>query len=168
MAKQSGKGDIESQLDRLGQLLDELPEGRREAFFKWIEEADPTPPGATQAPQVASPGAAPSQGAIRLVGKKRSTSVALSEPLLSALKEYSLHQGTRLSISALVEFLIWQFLGSPTDLIDKTLQAYRPRGVNVRDPMNDMFLEEIGNQCIEALGVTIGSTINNDNDKAED
>jgi len=137
MAKQSGKGDIGSQLDRLGQLLDELPEGRREAFFKWIEEADPTPPGGKSPPQVVRPEAAPSHGAIRLAGKRRSTSIAISEPLLERLKEYSLDQGIRLSISALIELLVWQFLGSPSDLLERLPQAYRPRAA--KDPEDDFM-----------------------------
>ncbi len=154
MAKQPGKGDIESQLDRLGELLNELTESRREAFFEWIKEGDEAeghPPGSKSPPPPGSACDPPLQGHVRLVGPRRSTSVAISEPLLAALKEYFTAQGVRLSISALVELLIWQFLGSPTELVEKTPQAYRPRGVNVKDPLDEEFLTSITDQCLNTM-----------------
>ena len=160
MARHTGKGDIESQLGRLDEALKKMPADRRAAFFRMLEEGEDrmdTPPGGKRPTPLAKVERPVLQGAVRLAGKKRSTSVAISEPLLAALKQYSLEQGTRLSISALVELLIWQFLGSPTELIEKTPQAYKPRGVNVKDPMDAMFLEDIGNQCFEVIGAAIES-----------
>lgn len=133
MADQTDKNDIGSQLDRFGQLLNELPEGRREAFFKWIEEADPTPPVGKSAPQVAPASGLPSHGAIRLLGPRRTTSVALSEPLKAALKQYATDQGIRLSMSAIVELLIWQFLGQPRELIQEVPIPRRPRSASMPD-----------------------------------
>lgn len=142
MASNTGQGDIGAQLERLGKLLDDLPDSRREAFFKWVEKEDPAPPGGKLAPQDTSSSGLPTAGAIRLAGKKKSTSVAISELLLIALKQHFLDNGIRLSISALVELLLWQFLGCPYGLIEKLPQGYRPRANRDDDDLMTALIEQ--------------------------
>lgn len=158
MASNTGQGDIGAQLERLGKLLNELPDSRREAFFKWIEDEEPTPPGGKSPPQDTSGLGLPTAGAVRLAGKKKSTSVAISELLLIALKQHFLDNGIRLSISALVELLLWQFLGCPDGLIEKLPQGYRPRAPRDDDDLMAALIQQ-------SMNIMIGGNDEKDSDE---
>lgn len=166
MAGHTSQGDIKSQLNRLGALLSALPESRREAFFNWLREGDSAPMGKAAPSFRKSYGPSPPP-VIRLIGPRRSTSVALSEPLLVALRDYSTKQGIRLSMSALVEFLIWQFLGEPDELIERKPTARSSQGTIPKDLQEEKFASKAVNEFLTELEEPTELGINNDNENTD-
>lgn len=153
MASNTDNSDIEKQLRRLGEKLSSLPEDRLEAFFDRLGEEDS--------------GVKPAL-AVKLKGPRVSTAISISRPLLDELKRYMAEKGVRSSVSAVVEYLVWEYLDCPDKLIEKTPRVNRPCGTSVSDPQNEKSSQGEVNECLNDLQEPIESAINNDtNKKAE-
>jgi hypothetical protein len=146
MASNTDNSDIEKQLRRLGEKLSSLSEDRLEAFFDSLGEEDSSVKPAL---------------AVKLKGPRISTAISISRPLLDKLKRYMAENGVRSSVSAVVEYLVWEYLDCPDELIEKTPRVNRPRGTSVRDPQNKKFFQGEVSECLNDLREPIES-INND------
>lgn len=93
-------GGIMGQLE--ARLLDLGPD-RFEAFLEWIS---------TQ-----QWGSKPLH-LVRFKGAKVKTSITVSDTLLEAAKQQAAAQGFTHGISTLLEYLLWDFLGKPEELVD--------------------------------------------------
>ena len=152
MAGNTDNSDIEKQLRRLGEKLSTLSEDRLEAFFDRL--------GAEE--NVVKPALA-----VKLKGPRISTAISISRPLLEKLKRYMAENGVRSSVSAVVEYLVWEYLDCPDELIEKTPRVNRPRGTSPRDPQNEKFSLDVVNECSNDLREPIES-INYDTHKKVD
>lgn len=153
MASNTDYSDVEKQLRRLGEKLSSLSEDRLEAFFDSLGEEDSTVKPAL---------------AVKLKGPRISTAISISRPLLDKLKRYMAENGVRSSVSAVVEYLVWEYLDCPDELIEKTPRANRSRGTQAKDPQDDKFSKSVVSEFFDDLAEPIESAIYNDNNKKAD
>lgn len=99
------KGGVMAQLEARLQTLE--PE-RFEAFLEWVgtEQWGPRP-----------------LHLVRFKGEKVKSSIAVSGLLLEAAKQEAQAQGFSHGISTLIEFLLWDYLGKPSNLVETEPKA---------------------------------------------
>lgn len=96
-----GHGGI---MDRLEERLGSLGPDRLEAFLDWISEEQW--------------GSKPLH-LVRFKGDKIKSSFAVSSLLLERAREQAKEQGFDYGTSTLLEYVLWDFLGKPADLVEK-------------------------------------------------
>lgn len=116
MERNTDNTDIEQVLRRLGEKLSSLSDEKLEAFFDKLFDGDDKP-----------------TMAVKLKGPRISTAISISKPLLQKLKRYMETTGIRSSVSAVVEYLVWQYLGEPVDLIETAPRVNKSRGTRVNN-----------------------------------
>lgn len=115
------KGGVMAQLEERLQTLE--PE-RFKAFLEWV--------GTEQW------GSRPLH-LVRFKGEKVKSSIAISGQLLEAAKQEAQAQGFSHGISTLIEFLLWDYLGKPSHLVEtepKARPTRKPRAT--KEPLFDL------------------------------
>ncbi len=94
------KGGVMAQLEA---RLQEMEPERFEAFLEWVgtEQWGPRP-----------------LHLVRFQGEKVKSSIAVSGLLLEAAKQEAQAQGFTHGISTLIEYLLWDYLGKPSNLVE--------------------------------------------------
>ena len=114
MESNADNQDIENVLRLLGKKLSSMSEDNLEAFFDKLFSSDN--------------GVVKSALAVKLKGPRVITAVNISRPLLDELKQHMVENGIRSSVSSVVEFLVWDYLGCPDELIEKAPRRNKRRG----------------------------------------
>lgn len=104
-------------MEQLEARLQELEPERFGAFLDWISKGEWGPKDIHL---------------VKLKGPKVKTSITMSEPLLQAAIMEAESQGFSLGVSSLLEFMVWDFLGRPTELVETGL---RGRGILRKPPL---------------------------------
>lgn len=116
---------------RLEAALQQLEPDRFEDFCRWVAEGQWTD--------------SRSFNLARFKGAKVKTSISVSEDLLTEVIKRADQQGLKVSISTLLESLMWDFLGRPADLVETkhVRRPRRPRTSADEDPLGASTLTEL-------------------------